>query len=139
MGVLTISRGLPGSGKTTVARQSGDLCVSRDDIRMMLYGRPYGDASLEPIVTLAEFALIRGLLMDDRRVFVHDTNLPAEHVHLLQEIADDCGAAFEVVDLRSVPLQVCLARNDHRKGTPAYIPEFVIIAMYDDYIAPENL
>ena len=76
MATLTITRGLPGSGKTTWARQQGGAVrVNRDDLRRMLHGGPIGLGWAEVQVTLAQRALIEALLRAGLNVISDDTNL----------------------------------------------------------------
>jgi predicted kinase len=76
MTTLTITRGLPGSGKTTWARQQvGAVRVNRDDLRRMLHGRHLGYARAEAQVTVAHRALVAALLEAGVNVICDDTNL----------------------------------------------------------------
>lgn len=135
MAKLTVTRGLPGSGKTTAARATGDLCVSRDDIRQMLYGKRYGEEGVnESIITSAEDALVATLLEDGCNVVVHDTNLRDRHVDIWRYLAVNAGADFEIIDLRAMPLRICIRRDEQRWGTPAHVGEEVIRKMYDEHI-----
>lgn len=127
MTTLRITRGLPGSGKTTVAeqlaRQHGAVLAARDDIRAMLFPGRHQDyyqasrevyASRERDVTLVQEAAVTALLRAGRDVIVHDTNLPDQAVETWRRLAAECGAVLEVIDLRHVPLDVCIARDAAR-------------------------
>lgn len=48
---LTATRGLPGSGKTTWAKEQGQLRANRDDIRLTLFGGRTGERLDEEMVT----------------------------------------------------------------------------------------
>lgn len=144
-----VARGLPGSGKSTVAREmlaehlsrlfaegSEKLSlslVSRDDFRKMFHGQRLGWARQEALVTVAQEATIRELLKAGSDVFVHDSNLPDSAVARFQRIADSCGARLEVVDLRDVPLVECIRRDSIRTG-PAHVGEDVIRKMHDQHL-----
>jgi predicted kinase len=146
---LFISRGLPGSGKSTVAREmlaehlnrlfaegSEKLSlslVSRDDFRKMFHGQRLGWASQEALVTRAQEATIRELLTAGSDVFVHDTNLPDSAVARFERIARSVGARVEVVDLRDVPLEECIRRDSIRTG-PARVGADVIRKMHDQHL-----
>lgn len=138
---LTITRGLPGSGKTTEARkrQANDpniVLSSRDDYRAMLFGGWTGKKEHEEDVTAAQRAGITALLKRGRHVICHDTNLYQRRARDLRRLADLAGAEFEVIDLTHVPLEECLRRNKTRAGTPAFVPEEQIREWYADFIRP---
>lgn len=118
----------------------GFPCVSRDDIRMMLWGKRYGEAGVdEKTVTVVQEATVRELLARGETAVVHDTCLKEEYLQRWGFIARFAQAELEVIDLRGMPLPMVLARNDIRKGTPQYVPEDEILDMYDTHIAPLNL
>ena len=84
MATLTITRGLPGSGKTTWARQRGGAVrVNRDDLRRMLHGGAIGSGWAEVQVNVAQRALIEALLRAGLDVISDDTNLRASVVREL--------------------------------------------------------
>jgi predicted kinase len=74
---LLITRGLPGSGKTTFARTLQPLVtrVSRDDLRRMLHGRIMLTDWAEAQVTAVERGIVETLLGRGASVIVDDTNL----------------------------------------------------------------
>lgn len=137
---MIVFRGLPGCGKTQRARELGFPCVSRDDIRTMLYGKLYGEEGVdEKEVTLVQEAVVRALILAGRTVVIHDTCLKEEYLQRWGFIARFNFAAIEVIDMRDMPLPMVLARNEHRKGTRQYVSEDEILDMYDTHIAPLNL
>jgi predicted kinase len=133
---LTITRGLPGSGKTTWARsQAGAVRVNRDDLRRMLHGGLVGVGWAEVRVTLAQRALVESFLRAGLDVICDDTNLRARYVRDLTELARDCGAEVAVRDFTDVPLDVCIER-DAARAEPERVGEDVIRAMHGRYLAP---
>lgn len=127
MTILTATRGLPGSGKTTWARAQlaavppGQLAAcSRDEIRRMLHNAtPYTPVT-ERQVTLVQHATIRTLLQTGVSVIVHDTNLIPNHLHALGDLARRCAAEFQIQDFTHVPLELCIERDqlrDHPVGS----------------------
>lgn len=134
MTTLTVTRGLPGSGKTTWARTQPGWRVNRDDLRAMF--RPdwkHGDEHDETACTAVQYAAIRELLRD-RYVIVDDTNLHDEHLLALESIARVAGADFVIVDFTDVPLETCIARDAAR---PNPVGEAAIRRMWDRYLARE--
>lgn len=119
MAILIITIGLPGSGKSTWARQwvaenpGRRARINRDDLRAMLHGGRVGTAWQERQVTLAQHAAVRALLARGYEVVVDDTNLVAAHRVQLKAIARECGAKV-VVRRFDVPLETCIARDARR-------------------------
>ncbi len=130
---LTITRGLPASGKTTWARQQPGVRVNRDDLRAMLLPTwPWGDRAAEDMCTAVQHAAIVELLIAGRDVIVDDTNLHADHVEELAGIAAGTGCEFRVRDFTDVPVEVCVARDAAR---PSPVGEAVIRRMHERYLA----
>ena len=134
---LTITRGLPGCGKTTLARAwvaedpARRARVNRDDIGAQLHGQrfhsqPELSRSTERAITTAQHAQIAALLAAGLNVICDDTNLSRRTARELRRIAALAGAEFAVIDLLGTPLVAVLERNRLRAGTPAFVPEQVI-------------
>jgi predicted kinase len=137
MPTLTITRGLPASGKTTYARAwvaqdpSSRVRVNRDDLRLSMFGAPFLDYALEAVVSTAQRAQVEALLRAGRDVIVDDTNLRAKYARAWADLAAACGARFQWADF-PIPLDVCLAR-DAARDRP--VGEMVIKGMHDRYLA----
>lgn len=121
MSTLTITRGLPGSGKTTYAREwvaeapTQRVRVNRDDLRWDLHGRHAGlDYAQESALTAVQHAAVRALLDAGRDVVVDDTNLRLRHARAWADLAVAVGADLTVVDL-DTPLEECIARDSARE------------------------
>jgi predicted kinase len=133
MATLTITRGLPGSGKTTWARaQPHAVRVDRDDLRQMLHGGELSVGWAEQQVTAVQHAAVRALLASGANVICDDTNLRARYVRALAEVAAQCGAEVVIKDFTDVPLDVCLDRDAVRERP---VGEKVIRRMHDRFLA----
>lgn len=134
MTTLTITRGLPASGKTTWARQQPAWRVNRDDLRAMLNDEwPYGDTRAEDLLTSIQHHAIQTLLSIGFEVVVDDTNLHPLHVDAFRTIAAECDADLRIKDFTHVPLETCLERDAAR---PNPVGEQVIRGMWEKYLAP---
>lgn len=134
---VTMTKGLPASGKTTwamtqIKQSNGALKrVSKDDLRAMLDGGKWSGAN-EKFILTARDRLILAALEAGHSVLVDDTNLVDKHRLHIQELVR--GRAEVVVqDFTDVPLETCLQRDRER---PNSVGERVIRRMYRDYLAP---
>ena len=144
MPTLVVTRGLPGSGKTTWAkmRLNTDMLravrANRDDLRRALHGGRTGTDWAERQVTLAQRALVGELLRSGVDVICDDTNLRARTVRDLAELARECAADFVLKDFTEVPLDVCIKRDAERIG-PERVGAEVITGMWQRYLAGRRL
>lgn len=122
---LHITRGLPGCGKTYLAREwvaadpGNRARVNRDDAAAMMHARRGHAPATEHQITIATHAAIAALLADGTSVICDDTNLIDDHVEELALIAKRAGATVTVIDLRHTPLALCLDRNASRRAWAA--------------------
>lgn len=141
--MLVVMRGLPGSGKTTVARllrahNENIVLVSRDDIRMAIFNKKVGlSYADENLVTSVQDDTIREALKNERSVIVHDTNLRPKYIQRFKDIAKERAAEFYLAEmpvdvdmsiardaLRSEPVGEAVIREMARKYLPngKYLP-----------------
>lgn len=99
MTVLHITRGLPGSGKSTYAKAwvaqdpQRRVRVNRDDLRDMLHGtRDSLTSAQERAVTEASHHAVEALLRTGRDVVVDDTHLRPRYIRDWRQIATRTGA-----------------------------------------------
>ena len=118
---LAITRGLPGSGKTTLALQwvhddpANRARVNRDELRMALYGRYTGlTYQQEQAVTVAQQSAVEALLRGGKSVIVDDTNLKLRNARAWADLAVRVGVPLEVVDV-TTDVRTCLAQDDARR------------------------
>jgi predicted kinase len=147
---LVLPRGLPGSGKTTWAREwvseapQSRVRVNRDSYRDMWQGTPgllpYG---LEEKITKAQQSEVRMFLRAGISVVVDDMNLRPKYVRAWQDIAEQCGAEFIVQDdFLLVPLEVCIQRDKERAETMSlgrYVGEGVIRGLHERFLMANRL
>jgi predicted kinase len=140
MPTLTITRGLPASGKSTWAREHLRTValraarVNRDDLRRTMHDGFSGAGWAERQVTVAEHAAIAALLRSGVDVICDDTNLRSRVVRDLIDLAADCHAEFVVQDFTDVPVDVCVER-DRLRDPADRVGEQVIRDMYQRYLA----
>lgn len=142
MPTLTITRGLPASGKTTLARAwvkddpAGRARVNRDDLRSMCHDGAFirqdgATPGTERGIIAARDAAITTLLKRGVDVICDDTNLPHRVARDLRRLALLSGADFSVIDLTHVPLEECLRRDGLRDKA---VGEQVIRDMWERFV-----
>lgn len=137
MSTLLITRGLPGSGKSTFAREwvaedpETRVRVNRDDTRAMIHpGVPWSRAT-EDRTTTVDHAAVRALLRAGRDVVVDDTNLNGSTCKAWAKIAAQCGAELVTRDF-PIDVEEAIAR-DAQRAEP--VGPVVIRRMHDRYLA----
>ncbi len=122
---MTITVGLPGSGKTQWARQAGfDRMVCLDDWREKLWGDRNiqdGPGGTELLIELHNME-IREALKNGGNVVVHNTNILRKHRRPLVEMAREAGYRVKIIYFE-IPVEVCRQRNRDRDNP---IPDEVI-------------
>ena len=119
MSKLIMMRGLPGSGKSTKAKEiveSGGnfVRINRDLLREMLHLNKFNYRN-EGLTIDAEKALAREYLVKDINVVIDDCNLSDNNRTMWKAVADKFGAKFEVIDLTNVHPYECIANDLDRK------------------------
>ena len=139
---LLITRGLPRSGKSTMARQwvaedpARRLRVNRDDLRMNLFGKEVLDGGQEKTVTAVQHAAVKAALQAHKSVVVDDTNLRLSHARAYADMALTLGVRFRVQDF-TTDVETCVARDKAgaERGERS-VPEEVIRGMAKRYRFP---
>lgn len=140
---LTICRGIPGSGKSTWAReqvrrsQGKTKRVNRDDLRAMIDDSRWSRTNEKHINFLREYVI--GHYLDEGfSVVIDDTNCKTAYVKsLIEKFGRRPGLTVQV-KVFDTDLAVCLVRNGGREGA-AYVPEDVIRRFHVDLHGPEGL
>jgi predicted kinase len=104
--VITLTRGIPGSGKTTFARawvaEDPDwrVRINRDDIRKMIADKFHGlSRHQEETVTLLQKAQARAAIEAKLSVIIDDTNLRASTVKQWLELGAELGVPVQHEDI----------------------------------------
>ena len=131
---ILMLKGLPGSGKSTFAKQlvEGDgnwVRVNKDSIRDMIAGY---SAKKEKLVLKVRDAVIEAALKEGKKVVVDDTNFHPKHEIRLRMVADIYAAAFDTKTF-DTPLEECI-KNDLKR--PNSVGEKVIKKMHEQYLRP---
>ena len=121
MPTLTITRGLPASGKTTWARQyaatTGAARVNRDDLRAMMFDQLHGLTwEEEKAVTDAARAQTAAHLNAGRDVVADDMNLRPRYVREWARLARLHGADLVVHAMPDTDVDECVRRDAARGG-----------------------
>jgi predicted kinase len=147
MSTLTITRGVPGCGKTHYAKQwvmdaAGRSRLNRDDLRQMMHGGAHGwPRELEDAITIAHHSSVRALLLAGRDVIVDDQSLSNPSVKVWMQVAASVGAEFDIVDFTNVPLETCIERDERRfteGGRDHRVGAQYITSQYNRFIKGRN-
>lgn len=136
MPTLTITKGLPASGKTTWAKEQvlkSNLQVKRvnkDDLRAMIDANQWSKSNEKQILAVRDL-IIEYYLSNRLSVIVDDTNLSPGHEPHLQAIAEKYDAEFKVQSFLDVSVATCILRNAKRENP---VPENAIKSMYNSFI-----
>lgn len=142
---LTITRGLPASGKSTWAENwqlNGDkrVVIGRDFIRLDLLklGTTLGTHDEEDYVTAIQRAMVVKSLQKGYDVVVDDTNLPLKRCKDWADLAQELNVDFGVEDFTWISVEECLRRNAWRNA-PKQVPAEVISGMHSRYLASQKM
>lgn len=138
MNTVTLTKGLPASGKTTFAKElvanSKGKCkrISKDDLRAMLDNGKWSKHNEEFIIKVRDMLILEAI-NNNYDLVVDDTNLAPKHFFHITDMVKG-KANVEVKDFTDVPLEACIARDQKRQN---YVGEKVILEMYNRYLKPE--
>ena len=135
---LIAMRGIPGSGKSTIAATIAEeypaQIICRDDLRRALGSDKNGNGwspSLEAEVKAVAKNMLIGHLLQGRDVVVDETHTKVEKLRELASLAEKFGYNFHVVDVAAPPV-VCKIRR-----VPYGFPEDVIDRLFEQFLASE--
>jgi len=135
---LYMLRGLPACGKSTRRREmQADpafvplVAVNKDEIRKEL-GIVPGDFKREKEVLRIESERIHAALDSGFNVVVDNTHNGSRHAAHYQQLADQYGYDFQLLDMSDVPLEECIRRDALRTGGE-HVGEHVIRRMWEQF------
>lgn len=129
---LLMLKGLPGSGKSTHAKElarNGYVRVNKDDLRAMLNDGKWSKQN-EKFVLLVRDAIIVHALEQGKSVVVDDTNFAPKHRETFSALAKSYGATFET-KFFDVDVEECIKRDLKRANS---VGEKVIRQMHEQFI-----
>ena len=138
---IILTKGLPGSGKSTWAKEYVGLYpqfkrVNKDLLREMLDFGVWSGKNEHMVNTIWD-SIIIATLREGYDIIVDDTNLNPRHETHLRDIAKDISRALDkevvvqIMDFTHVPLETCMER-DLMRANP--VGRDVIESMYYKYI-----
>lgn len=122
---LILLVGIPGAGKTTLAKkiiEKGFHCLSADPIREELYGKAIEQGNKEEVFKIF-FERLDEAFAKELDVIIDNTNLNPRERKPILERAQKAGYTDIQLWLLDVPLDVCLKRNAARERV---VPEDII-------------
>jgi len=128
-----MTRGLPGSGKSSwAAEQAGCTVITKDDIRAELEagGWKWSKEGEKHVLAIRDTRIIDAFRAG-YCVISADTNLAPRHKARLMELAKQQKAQFIVKDFTHVPLEICIQRDSQRKEP---VGKDVIMGMYNEFL-----
>jgi len=135
-----MTKGLPGSGKSTWAKETVKHFpgkykrINKDDLRNMLDDGKHSKGN-ENFVLAGRNALVLEAFGLGYSVIIDDTNFAPKHEEALRLLAAHNGAIFEIKDFTDVPVEECIRRDNGR--TVGHVGAGVIWDMYRTYLKKE--
>lgn len=132
---LLVIRGLPASGKSTLAKKLTEedktyIRVNKDDIRRML--NTEGGAKENFVIEIRDSIIVHAL-KSGLNVVSDDTNLHPKHLERFTDLAKEYGAEVVIKDM-DISVEECI-RRDH--GREYSVGPMVIRGMYNKYLKEE--
>lgn len=136
-GSLTVTIGLPASGKSTWGNEMLEAypetvrIVNRDDIRFS-NGTRFEDGDEDYVAQVRDFMIDR-LLIHGYDVICTDTNISPKVRRRLSGLAKTRKAEYTETSFMHVSLETCQERNALRTGR-AFVPASAILRMYNEAV-----
>ncbi len=136
---VILTKGLPGSGKSTWAKKMLDenpgmyKRINKDDLRAMLDNNRWSKDN-EKFVLKVRNLLILEALENGKHVIIDDTNLHSKHEQSIKELVKGL-ATVEIQDFTDVPIETCIERDLKRLSS---VGQKVIMEQYNRYLKPQK-
>jgi predicted kinase len=125
MPTITLTRGLPGSGKTTWALQrvrkhrGNVVIIDTGDLRQMLHGDPPWPPSTASLALEARDRMVELAMREGKRIILTDPHLDPEPERRIERLVETVHArhperppyGIVIQDFTDVPLKTCIARD----------------------------
>lgn len=137
---VIILKGLPGSGKSTWAKEKVlkhpglYKRVNKDDLRAMMDTGEWTPRNEKFVLVVRNRIIMDGLRMG-YSIIVDDTNFNPTHVDTITRLVSDIEDVKISVKSFDCPLEECIKRDLKR---PNSVGERVIRQMYNQYVKPEE-
>lgn len=128
---ITILRGLPGTGKSTLAKEiiektGNTVRINRDLLRKMLHFEKWSGKNESCTINAAK-TVARNCLKHNINVIIDDTNLNEKTVQSWKTIASETDSKFEIKDLtKDINLTELFRRDSERENQ---VGRHVIVSM----------
>ena len=135
---VIITKGLPGSGKSTWAKKLIDKNpnqykrINKDDLRAMLDNSKHSKDAEKFVLRIRNQIMLMAL-EEGKHVIIDDTNLHPKHEKTIRELTKGIAEVI-IQDFTDVELEVCIKRDLNRLNS---VGEKVIRQMYNDFLAPK--
>ena len=126
--------GLPGSGKSTWARQQGTAVVSTDDIRFLLSDDASNQTIHRPVFATLRYLVRRRLELRRPVTYVDATNLTVWERRGYIKLGQMFGARLEAVFF-DTPIEICKERNRQRERV---VPDGAIDSLAERLVVPST-
>ena len=137
MKTLYMTKGLPGSGKSTKAKKMMEndrniVRVNKDSLRAMLHNYHWSKFNEGQVLKIRDLIIVN-TLESGRHIIVDDTNLNPRHEARLKQLAKENKAEFKVIDMTDVSLDTCIKQDLMREKS---VGKDVIVDMYNKFLRP---
>jgi predicted kinase len=129
---LTITVGLPGSGKSTYLARLGVNAISSDEVRRLIADDPHDQTMNARIFATIRYLVVQRIEAGRPVTYVDATHLTPWERKPYFEIAQRYGCIVEALFF-DVPVELCIARNQTRERI---VPEEAIRKMAQQMVPP---
>jgi len=132
---VILTKGLPGSGKSTWAKEMVNKFpgrykrINKDDLRAMLDDSKHSKDN-EKFILKVRDTLILLALNEGKDVIIDDTNLASKHEEHIKQLVRGI-AVVNIQDFTEIPIETCIKRDLKRFNS---VGEKVIRDMYNQFL-----